>query len=163
MWYLPKDQLINIQFLLQQINQEPRHQGQQSRKQRKPPRTPSVDWHPVRALKRATLTPTHPELICCCLPQLPQLSTKELYLPLTRTTAETSFKMVNEVYANASPSLYGSSPSRSEMSKRAGFQNMQKMEAIRKLSVKSQQAPKAPNSFGPMFRDRDHFASLHFC
>lgn len=68
--------------------------------------------------------------------------------------------MVNEVYNNHSASVYGSSPTDA---KRAGFQNMQKMEQIRKNSVKSQQAPKAVNSFGAMFRDRDHFASLHHC
>lgn len=65
--------------------------------------------------------------------------------------------MVNEVCSNNSASLYGSSPSRSQESKRAGFQNMH--EQIRKKSV--QQAAK--NNFGPMFRDRDHFKSLHFC
>lgn len=74
--------------------------------------------------------------------------------------------MVIESYANVSPSLYGSSPSRSQESKRAGFQNMH--EQIRKKSVASQQqqqaaTTKAANNMGSMFRDRDHFNSLHFC
>lgn len=65
--------------------------------------------------------------------------------------------MVNEVCANVSFAVYGSSPSRSQESKKAGFHNMH--EQIRKKSL--QQAPKS--NFGPMFRDRDHFASLHHC
>lgn len=53
---------------------------------------------------------------------------------------------------------------RSQDSKKAGFANMQKADQARKSSVTAAAAAQRTNNgFGPMFRDRDHFNSLHFC
>lgn len=71
--------------------------------------------------------------------------------------------MVNElsVLSSMANEFRSASPRRE-----SGFQNMPKMamEQNRKNSVNSPKvAPKAANSFGPMFRDAQHFKSLHFC
>lgn len=152
-----------------QINQIPRSERKQSRKLRKPPRTSSVDWYSIRTLRPTPQPPkkstkAYSQLNCCCL--LRRRTCPRIIAVQSRKDNQLiSLKMVKEqlsVLSSMANEFRSASPRRE-----SGFQNMPKMTAAeqsRKNSVNSQQAaPKAANSFGPMFRDATHFKSLHFC